>query len=114
MPVKIKIDENHIKTVIDSNWDNGLAMLSSIILADCNKYCKMQEGNLIMSSFIHSDLKAGKLVWNTPYAARQYYEIPTAHTDMNPDASWRWCEVAKTRHKDDWGRQAQAIMRLYR
>lgn len=114
MPVKIKIDENHIKTVIDDNWKSGLAMLSSIILNDCNKYCKVDTGALIMSSFIHSDLKNGLLVWQTPYAARQYYEIPTAYTDVNSNASWRWCEVAKQRHGDTWGRQAQAIMRLYR
>jgi hypothetical protein len=113
MSVKIKIDENHIKTVIDDNWNNGLAMLSAIILTDCNKFCKMDTGMLVLSSLIHSDLKHGRLIWNTPYAARQYYEIPTAYTDVNSKASWRWCEVAKNLYQDDWGRQAQAIMRLY-
>lgn len=113
MPVRIKIDENHIVDVIDKNWNNGLAMISSIILADCNKYCKEDTGMLIMSSLIHSDLKRGKLVWQTPYAARQYYGIPTAYKDVNSNASWRWCEVAKQRYQTKWGRQAQAIMRLY-
>lgn len=114
MPVRIKIDENHIVDVIDRNWNSGLAMISSIILADCNKYCKEDTGMLIMSSLIHSDLKRGRLVWNTPYAARQYYEIQTAYTDVNSNASWRWCEVAKQRYQNQWARQAQAIMRLYK
>ena len=114
MPVKIKIDENHIQTVIDNNWKSGLAMLSSIILADCNKYCKEDTGMLIMSSLIHSDLKNGKLIWQTPYAARQYYEIRTAYKHPNANASWRWCELAKTLHGERWGRQAQAIMRKYK
>ena len=114
MSVKIKIDENHIKTVIDNDWNDGLAMLSAIILNDCNKYCKEDTGALIMSSLIHSDLQNGRLVWNTPYAARQYYEIPTAYTDVNSNASWRWCEVAKQRHQATWCRQAQAIMEKYR
>jgi hypothetical protein len=113
MSVKITINENSIKATIDNKWESGLEMLSSQILKDCNRYCKEDTGMLIMSSLIHSDLKKGRLVWNTPYAARQYYEIRTAYTDVNANASWRWCEVAKSLHMADWGRQAQAIMRLY-
>lgn len=114
MAVRIEINENSIKAKIDSTWENGLEMLSSQILRDCNMYCKEDTGMLIMSSYIHSRLKEGRLVWQTPYAARQYYEIPTAYKDVNPEASWRWCEVAKTNHLAEWCRQAQAIVRLYK
>ena len=114
MAVRIIINEHSIQAKIDNTWSNGLEMLSSQILRDCNMYCKEDTGMLIMSSFIHSDLKKGRLVWQTPYAARQYYEIPTAYTDVNPNATWRWCERAKQLHQADWGRQAQAIMRLYK
>lgn len=114
MSVKITINENQIKATIDNKWESGLEMLSSQILKDCNLYCKEDTGMLIMSSWVHSDLKKGRLVWNTPYAARQYYEIRTAYTDVNANATWRWCEVAKRLHMADWGRQAQAIMRLYK
>ena len=114
MSVKIIVDGSKIKAKIDNTWQNGLEMLSSQILKDCNLYCKEDTGMLIMSSFIHSDLKKGRLVWQTPYAARQYYEIQTAYKDVNANASWRWCELAKSLHQADWARQAQAIMRLYR
>ena len=113
MSVKFNIDESKIQVKMDNIWKNGLEMLSSEILRDCNKYCKEDTGMLIMSSYIHSDLKNGKLVWQTPYAARQYYAIPTAYHDVNPNATWRWCEVAKNNHLDRWCRQAQAIVRLY-
>ena len=113
MAVKINIDGNRITYKIDRAIKNGLAMLSSQILKDCNRYCKEDTGALIISSYIHSDLEHGKLIWRTPYAARQYYEITTAHTDVNENASWRWCEVAKSLHVADWGRQAQEIARLY-
>ena len=113
MSVKIVINENTIKAKIDTVWQSGLEMLSSQILRDCNKYCKEDTGMLIMSSYIHSRLKEGLLVWNTPYAARQYYEIQTAHTDVNSQASWRWCEVARNNYRDRWARQAQAIVRKY-
>ena len=114
MAVKIIVNENTIQAKIDNAWQSGLEMLSSEILRDCNKYCKEDTGMLIMSSYIHSDLKRGRLVWQTPYAARQYYEIPTAYKDVNSNASWRWCEVAKNNHQERWGRQAQAITRLYK
>ena len=113
MSVKFNIDESKIQVKMDNIWKNSLEMLSSEILRDCNKYCKEDTGMLIMSSYIHSDLKNGRLVWQTPYAARQYYAIPTAYHDVNPNATWRWCEVAKNNHLDRWCRQAQAIVRLY-
>ena len=114
MSVRFNIDESKIQVKMDNIWKNGLEMLSSEILRDCNKYCKEDTGMLIMSSYIHSDLKNGRLVWNTPYAARQYYAIQTAYKDVNAQASWRWCELAKQLHGEQWGRQAQAIARLYK
>lgn len=113
MAVRIEINENKIKAKIDSKWQTGREMLCALILRDCNMYCKEDTGMLIMSSYIHSRLKEGLLIWQTPYAARQYYEIPTAHKDVNTNASWRWCEVAKQNHLAEWCRQAQAITRLY-
>ena len=114
MSVKIEINENKIIGKIDMAWKSGVEMLSSQIRRDCNRYCKEDTGMLIVSSLIHSDLSRGRLVWQTPYAARQYYEIRTAYKDVNPQASWRWCEVAKNNHGARWARQAQAITRYYK
>ena len=114
MSVKFKIDEHKIQVKIDNAWQTGREMLSSEILRDCNKYCKEDTGMLIMSSFIHSRLKEGLLIWRTPYAVRQYYEIRMAYKDVNNNASWRWCEVAKQNHLKKWQKQAQAIARLYK
>lgn len=114
MAVRIQINENSIQAKIDNIWESGLEMLTSQILKDCNMYCKEDTGMLIMSSYIHSRLKEGLLIWKTPYAARQYYEIPTAYHDVNSNATWRWVEVAKQNHLAEWGRQAQAITRLYK
>lgn len=114
MAVRINISADKITAKIDNAWETGREMLCSQILKDCNKYCKEDTGMLIMSSLIHSRLKDGLLIWNTPYAARQYYEIRTAHTDVNNDATWRWCDVAKNNHRKDWERMAQAIVRLYK
>lgn len=113
MPVRVKIDGDKITYKIERTITGNMGILASQILRDCNRYCKEDTGMLIMSSLIHSDLNHGILVWQTPYAARQYYEIKTAHKDVNHEASWRWCEVAKQNHGKRWAEQAQAIARYY-
>ena len=113
MSVRVNISESGIMATIDNTFANAREMISTQILRDCNRYCKEDTGMLIMSSYIHSRLKEGILIWNTPYAARQYYEIPTAYKQPNPDASWHWVEVAKGLHGADWVRAAQAAVRLY-
>ena len=112
MAVRINISENKIQIKMDNAWENGLAMLSSEILNDCNQYCKEDTGMLIASSYIHSRLNEGKLIWQTPYAKRQYYAIRTAHTDVNSQARWKWAEFAKSVHHREWARKAQKIMEM--
>ena len=110
MPVRIEINPQKIQVKVTGAWDNGLSKLSSEILADCNEYCKRDTGTLVMSSYIHSRLDRGLLIWQTPYALRQYYEIRTAHPDVNPKATWRWCEAAKNKHFARWNRLAQKAL----
>ena len=107
--VKFLIDRIKLNHKINGAWKQTRAILAEEILNDCNYYCKRDRGDLIKSSLIHSKPKRGKLVWQTPYAKRQYWEIETAYTDENPNASWKWCEVAKQNHRERWERQAQAL-----
>lgn len=112
MPVKIEIDEGRCVTRITNSFNTGLGALSGEILGDCNQYCKEDTGMLIASSYIHSRLDEGKLIWQTPYARRQYWEIRTAYTDTNPNATWRWAEYAKRHHLSRWQRQAQKLLEM--
>ena len=112
--MRIDINETKIKERLKNPFgETGMAMLASQILRDCNEYCKEDSTALISSSLIHSKLKEGLLVWQTPYAARQYYEIKTAYHDVNPNATWRWVEVAQQHFYNRWLQQAQALVRLY-
>ena len=114
MPVKFKISSRAIAVKINDTFESTREAISTVILNDCNKYCKEDTGLLIISSYIHSRLKEGLLIWQTPYAARQYYEIPTAYKDVNNNASWHWVEVARKLHRQDWTRQEQEFVRLYK
>lgn len=75
MGVKIDINIPKLQDQIKRTIDTNMGMLANEILNDINKYCKEDTGMLIASSFIHSKLNEGHLVWQTPYARRQYYEI---------------------------------------
>lgn len=112
MPVRIKIDKSAVAAKVENAYDKGLALLSEEVLNDCNQYCKEDTGMLIASSLVHSKPQDGTLIWQTPYARRQYWQIRTAHTDVNPRASWKWCEVAKSRHLRKWERQAQHLLEM--
>ena len=112
MPVKINISRSGTTARITNTFNSNMVLLASEVLNDCNQYCKEDTGMLIASSFIHSRLDEGKLIWQTPYARRQYWEIRTAYTDVNPNASWRWCEQAKRKHLAQWERQAQRLMEM--
>lgn len=112
MPVTIKFNKERTALKITNSFNTKMGMLSSEILNDCNQYAKEDTGMLIASSFIHSDLDNGRLVWQTPYARRQYWEIRTAYQTVNPNATWRWCEVAKSKHMRQWNLQAQRLMEM--
>ncbi len=112
MAIKVKIDVAKVQAKIMGTVNSGIGMLSNEILNDCNQYCKEDTGALIASSYTHSRLNEGLLIWQTPYARYQYYAIPTAYKDNNPNASWKWCEVAKGRHLKEWGRKAQRITEM--
>ena len=110
MPVKINISKSAVTAKVTGAFQSALPQLSEEILSDCNQYCKEDTGTLIASSLVHSMPQEGKLIWQTPYARRQYWAIRTAFKTVNPNATWRWCEYAKQRHKDRWERQAQRLM----
>lgn len=113
MPVSIHISQSAVSAKVESAFKDSLPELSEEILNDCNQYCKEESGTLIASSLIHSRPKEGKLIWRTPYARRQYWEIRTAYKDVNPGASWRWCDKARIQHSGKWARQAQVLLRRH-
>ena len=104
MPVQIIVSKTQVEAKVKGAWEKALGPLSEEILADCNEYCKEDTGMLIASSLIKSRPQDGKLIWETPYARRQYWAI---RTSLTPGRTWKWCETAKGKHKSRWQRLAQ-------
>ena len=112
MAVTIRFNGDNVAARITGAWDKGLAILTEEIMNDSNQYVKVDKHTLENSALIHSVPKEGKIIWQTPYARRQYWEIQTAKKDINPNASWKWCEVAKTKHKKQWAKQAKTLLEM--
>ena len=108
MPVRIEIDPNQVAAKVSGAWKKGLYALSAQILNDCNQYVKVDQHTLESSSYVHSLLNEGKLIWQTPYAKRQYWAIETS---LTPGRTWKWCETAKAKYEPDWQKIAEKGLR---
>ena len=108
MPVRINIDSNKCAAKVEGAWQKGLFALTSQIMQDTNQYVKRDHGYLEGSSTVHTNLGKGEIIWDMPYAKRQYWEIKTS---LTPGRTWKWCETAKRKHKDTWRRIAEKAMR---
>ena len=104
MPVKIRIDPEKVGVKVMTAWKEGLKDLSEEILEDCNEYCKEDNHALIDSSNTNSKPEDGRLIWETAYAKRQYWEIKTS---LTPGRTWKWCETAKRKNKSRWKELAE-------
>lgn len=109
--VRINISESAVAAKVQGAFQKGLYALSTEILEDCNAYCKEADGTLKESAEIHSIREKGLLIWQTPYARRQYWAIRTAYKDKNPNATWKWCEVAKKHRVLRWKKLAEKAVR---
>lgn len=83
--------------------------LAQQVMKDSNKYVPMQDGTLKDSVFTNSLPDQGKVVWNTPYARRRYYEPANLSKTPNPNASLKWFEVAKTKHLKEWIKAIESV-----
>lgn len=108
MPVRIVFDQRQCVAKVEGAWEKGLSVLSSQILGDCNQYVKVDKHTMESSSYASSQLSKGRLIWNTPYAKRQYWEI---RTSLTPGRTWKWCETAKRKHRGDWQKLAEKLLR---
>lgn len=108
--IKIKVHNPGMTTARLRNVFFGKAcpILGEQILTDCNTYVRMQTGNLADSG--HTESGGKRIVWSTGYAKRVYY-TGTPRRNRNPNASLRWCEVAKRSHSKQWASLATRLVR---
>lgn len=112
MSIRVKVETDRIKPKVLKAVNHAQEMVDSQVLKDSNRYAPMDTGNLINSSLRSSQIGRGRLVWDTPYARRLYYNPQYNFSkDKNPNAGGLWFERAKSRHKRDWEEAARRAVR---
>ena len=72
------------------------------------QYVPVEESTLRNNEPVNSDYRAGKLIWNTPYAAKHYY-VPMNHTD--PGTTDHWDKACMAKHGKQLNEYAKALYR---
>lgn len=103
MKIDIKLELDNVLKVAHEKVDRAQLVLDNEALKDSNFYAPQDQSELINSSIRNSKAGSGQLVWKTPYAKRLYYNPQyDFSTDMNPNASGLWFEMAKLNNLSRW------------
>lgn len=106
MNIKVDVNESLIRQKINNSVDATQKVLDSQVLKDSNYYCPMDTSSLQKSAIQHTVIGSGKVVWQTPYARKQYYDYPNKSHQKNPNATMKWFESAKAKNLNNWLRIA--------
>jgi hypothetical protein len=98
---------------IQQNLSFAQMALDQQVLKDANYFIPFYEGILRDSAINASSIGEGRIVWNTPYARRLYYNPQFNFSkDRNPNARGLWFESAKAQHKSSWIQLAEQAVRM--
>lgn len=134
MPVNISFNTARTAARIRAAGERAVGIIAQTVLDDINEYVPDDQGQLVNSSEIHSDVLHGELVWATPYARYLYHGVlmvdpktgsawaregqtkvvasPEVQLKFdkskNPKAGSHWCERAYADKHDEWQEKYQA------
>lgn len=98
--IKVKVDLSGVrKKMSAANFKRGQFAMANQAMADMNKFVPRREGNLRNS--VHVDSSGAFVVWNSPYANRQFRGIGI-HNYTTPGTGPRWDLKAKGIYLNSW------------
>lgn len=108
----IRIDLRGVGPAVKEMVKRAQFVLDEQVIKDSNYYIPQDQGFLKDSALSASSVGEGRVVWNTPYARRLYYN-PQYHfsKDKNPNAQGLWFEAAKSARKKEWEKIANQAIR---
>lgn len=105
-------DGKIIRAKVVQRLESVQGYLDNLIIRDSNYFCPKETSVLQKSAIINTTMGSGLLIWQTPYARKQYYGEQLDHSKQrNPNACARWFEAAKARWYSKWVRFVNARLR---
>lgn len=110
--VTVTLDTARIRRRFSAGKLRAERMLADQIIADSRPIVPKEEGTLRDLVRIEQGDESTSVIWDSPYAAYQYYGCwpDGTHQIRNhttPGTSTMWVEKAKQRHGNDWQAVAQ-------
>lgn len=106
--LKMKIDLSGVTRKVDKKVEKTRHIVTEQVLKDSNYYIPADQWTLRDSGIIATLANIHKIVWDTPYARKLYWNPGfNFSTDNNPNAQGKWFEYAKSIHLNDWLKIAQ-------
>ncbi|WP_028776126.1 minor capsid protein [Shimazuella kribbensis] len=101
--MRIRLDLGKIPPKFRKLGKEGQVLLDQEVLKDSNYYAPQDIGNLIQSGIRNTVFGSGKVIWNTVYARRLYYNPQYNFSkDKNPNADGLWFRRAKSYKLKKW------------
>ncbi|MFV0982498.1 minor capsid protein [Latilactobacillus sakei] len=98
--MKVKVDLSGVrKKMSAANFKRGQFAMANQAMADMNKFVPKRENRLRNSA--HVDSGGQFVVWNAPYAERQYRGVGI-HNYTTPGTGPRWDLKAKGMYLNSW------------
>lgn len=113
--VSVQLNRAHLTARMRAGKDAAGPVLCRQILDDCRPFTPHDQGTLEDSGRVEVMDDAWAVVWDTVYAAYQYYGcwpdgshvIVNHDRNINARATTLWVEAAKAEYNDDWQAVAQ-------
>lgn len=98
--IKVKVDLSGVhKKMSAANFKRGQFAMANQAMADMNEFVPKRENRLRNSA--HVDSGGQLIVWNAPYAERQYRGVGI-HNYTTPGTGPRWDMKAKGIYLNSW------------
>lgn len=98
MRITVATDFKGVYKKADLMMDKGQYALANQVHADSNIYAPAKSYDLRNQSYVKPDNK--QVIWNVPYARRQYYNQFSRYT--TPGTGPKWDQKAKGIHIRSW------------
>lgn len=102
--MKVKMEWNKtVKGRISELSSKGQELLDSEVLKSSNVFIPMDSVELLRSSLRSTNFGSGRVIWDTVYARRLYYNPDFNFSkDKNTNAQGLWYEAAKSKDLTSW------------
>lgn len=94
----VKVNVKGLNPRLESLIDKGKYALANQVLQDSNLFVPKRTGQLRRSSYVTNS--NSQIVWNTPYATKQYYEQATKYTTSGTGSKWDL--LAQSKYGASW------------